>query len=636
MALLGVTFPDSSSYAVEPASDTIQLSKVIAEKGIAVCRRDTLNTDGVTNVSDALDRIPGLLVNDFGGAASLKTVSLRGMGSSQTAIYLDGVRIGNLMAGQADLGMIGLGNLASAAVDYAQNGIFFTTARPEFMLEKDGSYKRISGRVALNGGSFGTFLPSVLMSYRASDELCLSAYAEGVASKGNYHYLTRDENGNPVSAKRADNGMKQIRGGLDLFGRLDGGSWRMKAYVNGSKRHSPGSVTFPYPAEQKDVNAFLQASVQNRFSTLYTLVANAKVAHDNMQYSDSWSSAEYNQSEVQVNTSNLFEINEWCSASVAVGLVWDGLSSGNYVLLSSDMSPALVSRLGITASAAASFEYRWFKADLTLEYCGAMDFGFRSDGSGFSDRHNVSPSIDLRFDIAKGIAITAFGRRAYRNPTFNELYYAGFGNPELRPEDGWLTDVGVEWNHATGKGWSLQAKIDGFFNRLTDRILSAPSEEDPNIWYPYNVGVVRSLGADVLLGARYARGEWTADLEARYSYLDAEDRTPGGYSFGSQLPYTSRHSLVLTGGVGYKGWGLDAVWNVREGRVDSYQDMPGWNTLDVKALKRLTLRAEDSGYESCSIEFSLTGKNVTDFRYELSTGYPMPGWALYGGITIIF
>lgn len=40
---------------------------------------------GITDISDAMRRLPGVNLRDYGGAGGLKTVSVRGLGSEHTA-----------------------------------------------------------------------------------------------------------------------------------------------------------------------------------------------------------------------------------------------------------------------------------------------------------------------------------------------------------------------------------------------------------------------------------------------------------------------------------------------------------------------------------------------------------------------
>ena len=157
------------SGSEEPLQDTLHAVMITADKGVTVSRSDTLRVLNPFTASDILLQSPGFHVGDNGGAAGLKTVSLRGWGSAHTAVYIDGVRLGNVQSGQNDLGMIPVENLGSVTVDYAQNSVSFNTARPVF------DEAPVAGAVRLSAGSFGTWLPSARLDFRLSDRMSLSS-----------------------------------------------------------------------------------------------------------------------------------------------------------------------------------------------------------------------------------------------------------------------------------------------------------------------------------------------------------------------------------------------------------------------------------------------------------------------------
>ena len=59
---------------------------------------------GTLQVSDVLKYFSGATVKDYGGIGGLKTVSVRGLGASHTAVAYDGVIITDNQTGQIDLG----------------------------------------------------------------------------------------------------------------------------------------------------------------------------------------------------------------------------------------------------------------------------------------------------------------------------------------------------------------------------------------------------------------------------------------------------------------------------------------------------------------------------------------------------
>ena len=580
--------------------DTLQAVTIVADKGVVVSRTDTVSINRFNTVSEALLRLPGLALSDYGGLAGLKGVSLRGLGTAHTAIYLDGVRVSNFQSGQNDLGMLPLETLGSAVADYAQNSLSFRTQRPVF------GESPFAGRVGLQYGSFGTWMPSVRLDVKASERVAVSAHAAGLLSRGDFPYGTGSD-------RRTGNDIKQIRAGYDVFGTLDRGEWMLKSYINASDRGTPGSLSWPSADRQTDKNAVMQGSLRKAFSDRYTLNISAKGAWDNIFYKSAWGNSNYDFTDLQFNSSHTFKLTDWWGLSLAADLERGILKATDYE----------AARTAAVAALGSAFRFGRFKADLALEYDGTFD-------RGAAALHSLSPSADLRLTLFKGLDLVAFGRRAFRAPTFNELYYPGYGNPALKPEDAWLADVGLEGHAGLGGDWVLDAKADFFYNSLKDKIISAPSASDPYVWLPYNVGKVEAKGADLSTALRYEGKHLQGGLSARYAWQSALDKTPDSYTFGQQIPYVARHTVVLGADIAAAGWRFDALWNWRGGRADASGEMPDWNTLDLSLRKGFTLCG------SSVLSFFISVKDLLDCRYELVRDYPMPGRSVLGGFEFKF
>lgn len=594
----GLLSADLSNGGDAPSADSLLAVTITADRGRIISRTDTLAVENFITISDVLLQSPGLHVGDNGGYAGLKTVSLRGLGSAHTSVYLDGVRLGNVQSGQNDLGMIGLENVSSAVVDYAQNSVSFKTRRPVF------NGRNVAGNIRMSAGSFGTYLPAARLDFRLGDRLSLSANASGILSEGDFRYGD--------GAVRTNNDLKQIHGGLDLFGTMRGGEYHVKAYANKAERGTPGSVSWPSEDRQKDGNYLLQALWDKRFTPLYSLKLSAKASYDDIYYTSQWGDSRYGQTELQLNSAHDFRIKPWWKVSFAADMQWDGLASTSYN----------ASRLAVLSALATSFTTGRLIANMALEYCGTFD-------KDALDRYSFSPSIDLRYSIFKGLDVMAFARRAYRIPVFNELYYVGYGNPQLRPEDAWLTDIGLDFYRQVADSWAVKAKADAFYNRLKDKITSAPSVEDPNIWQPYNIGRVRSAGLDLVAGIEH-RGRLSYVFDAKYSYQSAIDLTPDSYSYGMQIPYIARHTVVLNGSLEWKRWKMVPLWQMRGGRTDGTGEIPSWNTFNLMLSKGLDINKVGS------LELKLSVSNVFDNRYEVVSGYPMPGRSFIGSVVFDF
>ena len=590
---------DRPAESAEQPSDTLHAVTVTADKGVVISRTDTLHITNTFDITGELHQVPGLQLGDYGGFAGLKTVSLRGMGSPHTAVYVDGVRVGNVQSGQGDMGMLDIENFSSAVVDYAQNSISFNTARPTF------GQNRVTGKATFKAGSFGTYLPAARIDLKLSERMALSINAAGVISKGNF----------PVAdgATRTNNDIRQVRGGVNLFGSMKDGDYHVKAFYNAAERGTPGSISWPSEDRQKDMNAYLQGVVKKSFSPLYTLRLSAKAGYDDIYYTSSWGDSQYGQTELQLNSSHVFSIKRWWKVSLAADIQWDKLTSTNYS----------ASRTTAISAVSTSFNLNRLSLNAAAEYSGYFD---RGEGS----RHAISPSVDFRMRVIDELDIVGFARRAYRVPMFNELYYVGYGNPDLKPEDAWLTDLGVDFHRQVSRTWNLKAKVDGFYNILSNKITSAPTAEDPNIWLPYNIGKVRAIGLDLVTGADVTYGDWKGEMDLRYSYQSAVDRTPDSYSYGQQIPYIAKHTVTASVKASWKGYELNPRWVLKSGRNDATGNLADWNTLDLTLSKTFKLRGP------LSLGINIAARNMLDCRYELVSGYPMPGRSFIAGITISF
>jgi Outer membrane cobalamin receptor protein len=358
----------------------------------------------------------------------------------------------------------------------------------------------------------------------------------------------------------------------------------------------------------------VQGSLRKAFSELYTLNFSAKGAWDGIYYQSGWGDSKYDFTDLQLNTSHTFRLAPWWGVSLAADIERGTLKS-----------PGLydAARTAVIGALATAIRLERFQADLALEYRGSFDKGQKGLNS-------LSPSLDLRFTLFEGLDIVAFGRRAFRTPTFNELYYPGYGNPDLKPEDAWLFDLGVDFRTGFADGWTLGVQVDGYYNSLRDKIISAPSALDPYVWLPYNVGKVQAKGADVALTLRHEGERVSGGLSARYAWQSALDKTPDSFTFDQQIPYVARHTVVLAGDVALSGWRLDAVWNWRGGRFDAGGAMPDWNTLD------LTLRKDFRLGSVGVLGLNIAVRDLLDTRYELVRDYPMPGRSILGGFTFRF
>ena len=91
-------------------------------------RRD-MQTMGVTDMADALHRLPGITLRDYGGAGGMKTVSVRGFGAKHTGVSYDGVMLSECQSGETDLSRYSLDNVDHLSLVVGDNDDIFIPAR---------------------------------------------------------------------------------------------------------------------------------------------------------------------------------------------------------------------------------------------------------------------------------------------------------------------------------------------------------------------------------------------------------------------------------------------------------------------------------------------------------------------------
>jgi hypothetical protein len=137
---------------------------------------------GVTDVGDALKHMSGVTVKDYGGIGGLKTVSIRGLGAQHTAVFYDGVAVGDCQSGQVDLGRYSTENLSGVELSIGQSDDIYKSARvlaaagvvSMESLGAVGDSRLGSWQVGVRAASFDTY-------------------------KGNVKY-SKNSNGNPMTA----------------------------------------------------------------------------------------------------------------------------------------------------------------------------------------------------------------------------------------------------------------------------------------------------------------------------------------------------------------------------------------------------------------------------------------------------
>lgn len=236
--------------------------------------------------------------------------------------------------------------------------------------------------------------------------------------------------------------------------------------------------------------------------------------------------------------------------------------------------------------------------------------------NGSEGRH--SWQLDMRHDsnsqfgssntgfAGYGFAITPVWRvnashgTSFVVPSFNQLYFPGFGNTALQPERGRNTDLGVTWSDAghTVKLVHFDNKIRGFITSTTN---------------PVNVPRARIDG-------------WTLSYDGSFGALAlraaVDSLDPRNEITGKRLPRRSTTQVTLGADYGMGPWTFGGSVLRSGDRFDdtaNLKPISGYTTVDVYADYALN--------KAWKLQTRLI--NFTDRQYETLLGYNQPGRGVF-------
>jgi vitamin B12 transporter len=186
-------------------------------------------------------------------------------------------------------------------------------------------------------------------------------------------------------------------------------------------------------------------------------------------------------------------------------------------------------------------------------------------------------------------------------PSFNQLYFPGFGTPTLLPEEGEHAELSLRYSAGEHR-WRAAA----YEYRYRGFISSGPQ--------PANLPRVKIDGVTLSYEGRFRE----LDLTASYDHTDPRNATVGNANFGKQLPRRAKQALRLgvDGQIG--AWTAGATLAAFSHRFDNAANtvrLGGYGTLDVRA----------EWAWSPALRLGVRVNNLADKAYSTVLGYDQPG-----------
>lgn len=548
---------------------------------VTVVDREEIETTAVTSVPELLSSVPGVVVTSNGGRGQNTSLFLRGTESDHVLVLIDGVK-----AGSASLGTTPFQNIPIEQVEkvevvrgprsslYGSEAIggviqIFTRRggeglKPSFYVGA-GTHNTVDASAGVSGGS---------------DEGWYSVHATSTSTDG-YDVCRGDLNAGCFADEPDDDGYDNtslaLRGGGTL-----GEQFKFDASYLDSRSETEFDGNFQNETEaatrvghlrgdymvtgnwnsvlllgssQDDSDNFLNGAFASRFDTQRDQV--------------SW------QNNVLLGKNNLTLGLDYLNDQVDSDTPFDVDSRDNVGIFGSYRSTLGQGDL-----------------ELSLRNDDNEQFGSETTG-GIAYGHNLSGALR---------ATAGYGT-AFKAPTFNELYFPGFGNPDLTAETSESVDLGL-----SGNGQNSRWSVNLFQTRIDDLIAF-----DPVTFAPVNIGESTIVGAE--LASSVSVGDWT--LGASLTLQDPQN-TGGGINDSNQLPRQPKEVLYLRADRDFGRW---SVGGTLRSQGDSFDDpanqvkLDGFNVVDLRA----------GWLVHPSWRLGLVVNNVFDETYETAAFYPQDG-----------
>lgn len=588
-----------------------------------VIEKNDINSLAPIQISDILTLSPGVNVRDYGGLSGMKTVSIRGTGSSRTLVTLDGMPINSIQNSSIDLS-----NIAVSIIDnieivrggtsaiYGGNAVGGT-----INLRTDLLPDNIAD-INLGIGSFGEFSSNISGNLVGKNGY-LSANASYIKSDGDFDF-NYNQFGNIINAKRINADYENLS--LSLAGKTKIDKWDLWSRIvyNKVDKGVPGAVLQGILEESQDrltednwIISFNSKRILNEISLLKISLI-AKI--NNSTFLEPSKTAEpesnFNLWDIGINAKyliNLFNIDHEILASC-----FNSQLSGNMLDPDAD---SLVKRTSLSFSYMAEKNITtYYNNKLNLNMGGRVDYITDSETA-------LSYLATANYMINKiNTNLLCNFSHNFRAPNFNEMYYRNYGTKDLKNETSNNINLGLCINNLLNY-FSLE--FTWFHINTKDMIVSVP--KTPVTWSAKNIDNVHSTGIELAFNLKKNLIDFIDLFSVSYTLQNTLDKTKNSITYNKQLPYVPQEQITTAFDIKFPykihlGSKIDySSFRYIQPDNDSKNILPKYLIADVYIYKEFD-------FNNLNFILRFDCKNLFNEQYELIQNYIMPGRAFKAGI----
>ena len=574
--LLVMPYSLQAADEAEPIIVTATRTAQTADETLAavtVITRAEIERQQATSVQDLLLAVPGLSLVNNGGLGKTTSVFLRGTGADHVVVLIDGIKVGSATSGTTAFQDIPVGQIERIEIVRGPRSSLYGS-------EAIGGVIQIFTR---KGG--GAFAPSFSRGVGSHQTYTDSAGVSGGGEHGWYSMNTSGISSEGFNAYRGSepdndgyrNRSNTLRAGyrLDKTIEID-----MHALHARSENEYDG-----FTNEGKSTQQVMGGRLRLSPTTFWQANLTAGRSRDE---SDNFLNGVF-QSKFDTERDSVSLQNDFL------------LGTRNIFTLGFDYQEDRV-----TSTTAYTLNSRDNRS-VFGQYQGMfgipdIQVAVRGDNNEHSGHHTTG-SLALGFNLGAELRLVASSGSAFKVPNFNDLFYPGYSNPNLLPEESLSHEVGLQGKMTHGR-WSLnlyQTDIDNLI------------ESNPPTYLPYNTAIAQLRGVEAV----YKRRIGGLEVGTNLTLQDPRNRSPGPNN-GNVL---RQRAMQL--------FNLDLDYNIRQVRIGgtlhaegkSYADAE--NTDELHAYATVDLRAE---YEFAK-GWSVGGRigNLFNEAYETVKSYNQDG-----------
>lgn len=570
---------------------------------ITLITRADIDRLQATDLADLISRQAGLQFTRTGGPGAQTSLFARGAGSSQVLVMVDGVRLNTVTVGSAILGGISMdtvdrieivrGNLSSLYGSEAIGGVV------QIFTRGSGAPRELSVGAEVGSGSTGGGSLSATQTF---GQTRVSATA---AARSSEPFSSIDVS-RGAGANPDDDGNRQRSGSLRISHRL-GESTALGLSAWTQRNRTDFDDTFDGPTATHDEDARSEAwqmSLRHGFGDIWTLRVLAGEATDEGTNRSS-NPISFNNSEFDTrNRQGQVQIEAQLAERVTAQF---GLEYMDQRGASTGYDPTFGNALTRFSRHVTS---GWFGVTGRTLGDGRQQVQLNVRHDDYSDVGDADAWLAAYgYAITPRLRATVQASTAFRAPSFNDLHFPFFGNPNLAPEKARSEEIGLRYAHQ-----GARASLSVFRTRTRNLVqYNAATQQAENIARAKSEGVELSVG--MVLGA------WQVD--ANGTWLRAHDEADGT-RLVRRAPRTYNVGVFHSQG----------RWRVggEVSRVAARDDFD-INTFTRKELAAHTLvRAVAQFRVTSNLLLKLRGENLLDEKYALVDGYNTWGRAVFAGV----